>query len=135
MQPIDVADGAVLHGIKHSSPGFAGFGEAYFSEVAQGVIKRWRRHREATTNLVVPHGTIRVVVHDDRTGTDTGDSFAEFRLGRDPVDFARLTIAPGLWFAFQGVAEGTNLLFNLSDHEHDPAEAESRTLAEIPFAW
>lgn len=119
--------GGVLHGLRKSWDGFAGFGEAYFSEIHAGAIKSWRRHTRGQSNLIVPVGAVRFVVHD-------GQGFAEFRIGRE-ADYARLSIAPGLWFAFQGIGSGTSLILSISSIEHDPTESETRPLDGIAYTW
>ncbi|MDP8916382.1 MAG: dTDP-4-dehydrorhamnose 3,5-epimerase, partial [Pseudomonadota bacterium] len=52
-----------------------------------------------------------------------------------PERYGRLTIPPGLWMAFGGVGGGLNLLLNLASIEHDPAEADSRPIDALPWAW
>ena len=131
---VKVADGDVFHGMKASDPGYSGFGEAYFSSVHHGVVKPWKRHRRMTLNLVVIGGLIRFVVHDDRPGSETCGTSVEYRLGL-PDHYARLTVAPGLWMAFQGLAAGTSLLLNIADLAHDPAEAERGATDDFPFDW
>ena len=131
LKRIPGAAGDVLHVLKASSPGYVGFGEAYFSEIHGGVTKSWRRHKRHTLNLVVPRGSVRFVVHDDeKTGEE---SFSDFLIG--DVNYARLTIPPGLWLAFRGLGPGTSLILDITDGEHDPAEAEARDLAAIQFRW
>ncbi len=132
---IDGPSGAVLHALKCSSDSFVGFGEAYFSEVHEGAVKSWRRHREVTTNLVVPVGAVRFVVYDDAPSRSEGEKFSDFRLGRTPDTYARLTIPPGLWFAFQGVGPGTSLLLSIIDAEHDPTEADTCELTTFSYNW
>jgi dTDP-4-dehydrorhamnose 3,5-epimerase len=119
--------GSVLHGLRKSWDGFAGFGEVYFSEIHLGAIKSWRRHLRGYSNLIVPVGAVRFVVHDGR-------AFEEFRIGRD-ADYARLAVAPGLWFAFQGIGTGTSLIVSVSNIEHDPTESETRPLDGIAYPW
>lgn len=125
--------GEVLHALKRSAPGYAGFGEAYFSLVRQDSVKGWKRHRTATLNIVVPVGAVRFVIHDDRRGSATCGRFFEVVLGGE--HYARLTVPPGLWMAFQGRSAGMNLLLDIIDEEHDPDEAESVELPAIPFTW
>jgi dTDP-4-dehydrorhamnose 3,5-epimerase len=122
--------GDVLHGLKAGDPSFHGFGEAYFSTVHHGAIKGWKKHTLMTLNLVVPVGTIRFVVIDDR---DTSVQAAEVTLGAD--FYARLTVPPGVWLAFQGRGTPLNLLLNVANLEHDPAEAVSVPLDRIPYPW
>lgn len=125
--------GDILHVMKRSGPGYVGFGEAYFSTVHDGVIKGWKRHRRVTLNLVVPVGAVRFVIYDDRPDSATKGSFDDLILGGE--NHARLTVSPGLWMAFQGRSEGLNLLLNIANEEHDPAEADNRELGTIAYTW
>lgn len=131
---VSVPDGDIFHAIKNSDPGYVGFGEAYFSTIHQGVIKPWKRHRKMTLNLVVIAGMIRFVVHDDRAASVTYGETEEHRLGL-PGAYARLTIVPGLWMAFQGIGPGTSLLLNVADISHDPAEADRGAKDKFAFDW
>jgi dTDP-4-dehydrorhamnose 3,5-epimerase len=124
-------NGDILHALKASGAGYAGFGEAYFSIVHPGAIKGWKRHRRVTLNLVVPVGEIRFVLHDDRLGSPTQRGFSEVILGGE--NHARLTVPPGVWMAFQGRGEVQNLLLNIIDEEHDPAEAENIALGSFEY--
>jgi dTDP-4-dehydrorhamnose 3,5-epimerase len=137
LRRIPTANGEVRHGLRASDAGFAGFGEAYFSEVLPGTIKGWKRHRRMTLNLIVVAGTIRFVIHDgaEHNGKGSGHRRAEYVVSAEgAAPYGRLTVPPSLWMAFQGVGRGHNLLLNLASHEHDPTEAESRpleTFAEV----
>lgn len=121
--------GEVRHALKASDVGYAGFGEAYITEVLYGATKGWKRHREMTMNLVVLRGSIRFVVHDG-VNAETIDLSAE-----EAARYARLTVPPGLWMGFHGVDPGSNLLLNLASIQHDPFEAEARELGAFPFAF
>lgn len=125
--------GDIMHAMKRSSPGFSGFGEAYFSMVWTGETKGWKRHRRATLNLFVPVGKVRFVVYDDRAGSASAGRFNEFVLGED--NHMRLTVPPGLWVAFRGLGAQGNVLINISNEEHDPTEADNVGLEEIAFDW
>lgn len=131
---IHVPDGDIFHAIKATDPGYAGFGQAYFSTIHQGAVKSWRRHRRMTLNLIVIGGLIRFVVHDDREESSTRGAIVEYRVGL-PDAYSRLTIIPGLWMAFQGIAPGTSLLLNVADIAHDPKEMDRGSESEFPFDW
>mgnify|MGYP001593654466 CR=1 FL=1 len=131
LRRITTPGGDVLHGMKRSDEGFAGFGEAYFSTIRKGHVKGWKRHNRMTLNFVVPSGQVRVCVWDERVGTQE-----YFLLGPDSAQgYARLTIAPGLWVAFGGIAEGESLLLNIASIEHDPTESDSLPLEAFPWIW
>lgn len=125
---IETAGGNVLHAMKQSDAGYAGFGEAYFSWVAQGSVKAWKRHAQMTMNLIVPLGKVRFVFH-----LDGGEGFRVEEIG--PDRYARITVPPGIWFGFQGLAAPQSLVLNIASIPHDPKEVERRTPTEITYGW
>jgi len=130
---VNVQGGDVLHGMKFNDPGYYGFGEAYFSSVHSGTIKAWKRHREMTLNLVVPVGSIRFVVYDDRDNSSTKGVYQEVCLNRD--NYCRLTIPPHVWLGFQGVDEMTSILLNIANIEHYSEESDRKKIDEIKYTW
>ena len=125
---IATAGGDVLHAMKHSDAGYAGFGEAYFSWVDAGAVKGWKRHTRMTMNVIVPVGNVRFVFRLD--GTD------EFRVEEIGVDrYARITVPPGIWFGFKGLAAPQSLVLNIANIPHDPNEVERIALSEIKYEW
>lgn len=124
---IPAPGGEVMHAMKRTEAGYAGFGEAYFSSVSMGAVKAWKLHTQMTMNIIVPLGRVRFAFH--LRGT------SEFRveeLGSDR--YARLTVPPGIWFGFQGLAPH-NLLLNIASIPHDPAEVQRAAASEIQFDW
>jgi len=130
---IEGESGRVLHALRSDRPGFAGFGEAYFSTVAQGAVKGWKKHREMVLNLVVPIGSIRFYLFDDRgLGGDGSVRCSQVDLGTE--NYQRLTVPAGLWVAFRGLGPGENWLLNLASVPHESSEAESLPLDDTKFA-
>lgn len=118
-------NGNVYHGMKKSDKNFYGFGEAYFSTIKKGSIKGWKMHKEMTLNLIVIYGEIKFVVFNN-------NEFFDVRLSKK--NYQRLTIKPGLWLAFQGLAN-ENTLLNLANIQHDPLESEKLDLKSFKFNW
>ena len=123
--------GNVYHGIKQTDPSFLSFGEAYFSSVLQGKVKGWKKHQKMILNLVVPVGEVKFVLYDERHDSIAYQQF--FSITLSVQHYYRLTVPPEVWMAFQGVGESTNLVLNIASIPHDPTEAETRTLEEIPY--
>jgi dTDP-4-dehydrorhamnose 3,5-epimerase len=120
LRRIPTSQGEVRHGLKASDPGFAGFGEVYFSEVIGGHVKGWKRHRRMVMNLIVVSGTVRFILHDG------ADARRDYVMSAEADErYGRLTVPAGLWMAFQGIGPGSNLLMNVASCEHDPEEADS----------
>ncbi|MDR0413179.1 MAG: dTDP-4-dehydrorhamnose 3,5-epimerase family protein [Dysgonamonadaceae bacterium] len=134
LKRIAVDNGDILHAVKATDDGYAGFGEVYFSQIREGAVKGWKRHNRLTLNLVVPAGEIRFVLYDDRPGSATCGQFEAITLSPDK-NYRRLTVAPGIWLAFQGIAPGVSMLMDLIPEAHDPEEADKKTLAEINYSF
>jgi len=130
---IPVQGGNVYHAMKSTDGNYKGFGEAYFSAIEPGVIKPWRRHKEMKMNLIVPIGSIKFVIYDDREDSLTKGCFMEVVLSKD--NYCCLMIPEKLWVGFQCVGDTSSILLNISNILHDPDESESRNLGDIPFEW
>ena len=115
--------GNVMHALKQQEESFQGFGEAYFSTVHARAVKGWKKHRRMILNLIVPVGTIKFVLYDDRLASSTYQAIQEIILSSE--NYQRLTVPPGIWMAFQGIGESDNILLNIASIPHDPLEAES----------
>lgn len=125
--------GNVFHGMKQSDPGYAGFGEAYFSTINYNEIKPWKKHTEMTLNFIVPIGEIQFVIYDDRPESKTKGNF--FKINLSPSLYQRITIPRGVWVAFSGVGKEINLLLNIANLEHDPLEVERAEFSSIKYDW
>ena len=125
--------GEVMHALKQPESSFQGFGEAYFSTVQKLAVKGWKKHQRMILNLVVPAGSIRFVLYDDRAGSKSFKTIQEITLSKE--NYQRLTVPPGIWMAFQGLSDGLNLLLNIASIPHDPMEAENLPVHDerIPY--
>lgn len=130
LKQIPTPKGTVYHGMKASESSFKGFGEAYFSTVAHGEIKGWKKHLRMTLNLIVVYGEIEFTIYDDREESPTLGKIQRVVLSREN-NYKRLTIPPNVWFAFKGTGRGENILLNIASIEHNPKEAETKSLNEF----
>jgi len=129
---IDTKGGAVLHAIKRSDSGFSGFGEAYFSTIEPNAIKGWKRHKEMVLNLIVPIGSVRFILYDDRKNQI--NKFQEVVLSLNG-GYARLTVPPMIWVGFQGLDIHPSIVLNIASIEHSSEEIDQKELDEIKFNW
>ena len=134
LKQIAVPKGDVWHAFKCTDEGFTGFGEAYFTHIDAGTVKGWKRHNRYTLNLVVIQGAVRFVLYDDREDSTTKGQFTEVTLS-PTENYQRLTVAPGVWMAFQGINEEQAMLIDLIPELHTPEESDKKELEEIPFDW
>ena len=128
---IDAPGGNVMHGMKETSMGYSGFGEAYFSQVNESAIKAWKRHKNMILNLVVPVGKIKFVLFDDRD--ESNIRFQEIIISRD--NYCRLTVPPMVWMGFQGLSSEKSMLLNITNIEHDPGEVDRLEIDKINYNW
>lgn len=133
LQQIAVEGGDVYHAMKKRDVGFEGFGEAYFSFVEPQAIKAWKQHTKMTLNLVVPIGSVRIVILDKREDSSTCGQFQEVTLS--PDNYQRVTIPPMLWVGFHGTSETISVVLNVSSIEHSPDESNKIDIDAIQFDW
>lgn len=126
---IDVKGGNVLHGIKKNDIGYVGLGEVYFSYIEPQAIKAWKKHNRMTLNLVVPLGKVRFVFCDPLSD----HQYRVEDIGED--NYVRLTVPPGIWFGFQGIALKPSLVANIANLQHDGAEVERQAVSAFNYQW
>jgi len=134
LKQISVPKGDLWHALKSTDEGYAGFGEVYFTQIACGETKGWKRHNRYVLNLVVLVGEVEFVIYDDREGSKTYGHFQSVRLTPNG-NYQRLTVVPGLWMAFHGVAEGHSMLMDVIPEPHNPDEASKKDLSEIEYKF
>ena len=131
LQRVETQGGDVLHGLKHGDVGYTGFGEVYFSWIAEGAVKAWKRHTKMTMNLIVPVGKVRFVFC--RINASAVEEFRAENVGEDR--YVRISVPPGTIFGFQGLGSGQSLVTNIASIPHDPKEAERILLSDINYEW
>jgi dTDP-4-dehydrorhamnose 3,5-epimerase len=131
LRQIEVSGGNVLHSMKKTDDGYAGFGEAYFSWIEFGAIKGWKLHTQMTMNIVVPVGQVRFVFYSYNTESDKSYRVEEIGVDR----YVRITIPPNIWFGFMGLYKSKNLILNIANTSHNPDEVQRLELPAIDFNW
>jgi dTDP-4-dehydrorhamnose 3,5-epimerase len=127
--------GAILHMLREDDEVFERFGEIYFSLVYPGVVKGWHVHKRMTLNYAVPVGMVKLVCYDDREGSPTRGVVQELHIGE--LNYALVTIPPGVWNGFKGEGSRPALLANCATMAHDPDEIERLDpfSSAIPYDW
>lgn len=126
--------GTVHHMLRRTDPHFIEFGEIYFTTVYRGVVKGWHRHRDMTLNYACISGRIKLVLHDDRSGSPTEGEVQEVVLG--PERYSLVVIPPGIWNGFKGMDE-LSIVANCCTHPHDPARSDRLDPFDndLPYSW
>ena len=124
--------GNVMHGLKRNEIKSWRFGEAYFSTIEHNAIKGWKRHKEMVLNLIVPIGSVRFILYDDRKNQI--NKFQEVVLSLKG-GYNRLTVPPMIWVGFQGLDIHPSIVLNIASIEHSSEEIDQKELDEIKFNW
>ena len=128
---IQTLGGDVLHGLKKSEDSFVGFGELYFSFIEKNAVKAWKCHTRMTMNLMVPIGSVKFVFYNQ-----INNNTFEFRVEEiGDCNYARITVPPGIWFGFKGLADQQSLIVNLADLSHDTNEVKRLSQSDINYEW
>ncbi len=127
--------GKVMHMLKVGDPAFQQFGEIYFSCVYPGAIKGWHIHKEMTLNYAVPHGHIKFVLYDGRSGSSTFGEVQELFLG--PDNYCLVTVPPMVWNGFKGIGTEMAVVANCATIPHSPNENDRRDAFDpfITYDW
>ena len=123
-------EGNVLKFLNKNDNEFYGFGEAYFSIIRKNAVKAWRKHKEMTCNLIVPHGDIKIVMIDDRSNNI---GYQEIELSQK--NYLRITIPPGIWTGFKGLSFDESVILNFSNIPHDPNEQVTVAMNNFDYKW
>lgn len=120
--------GAVMRMLRKTDDEFMDFGEVYVSSVLARQRKPWRRHREATSNLIVPSGSVRFILFDEQPVPTNNMSIMEFELG--VMNHQLLIIPPNVWFALVSTSDTTSLIVNCSNFVHEPTLVDRRAFSD-----
>ena len=58
-----------------------------------------------------------------------------YKIELSQINYKRLTVPPGLWLAFKGKGNQSNLILNIASIEHDSEEIERKPLEQINYNW
>ena len=125
--------GQVMHVLRADDPNFAKFGEAYISEIFANVTKGWKLHARSTSNMVVPVGEVRFVMHDTREGSPTFGMFDDVTIGEK--NYQLLTVPPGVVYAWRNLRVTTAVVLNCATELWSPNESSNLPLETYPFVW
>ena len=106
-----------------------GFGQAYITTAAAGVVKAWHRHRLQVDRWYCVAGAAKVGIHN---GTDSQTVIL-------CADHPQLLLIPsGLFHGFTPCHGHTSAaILNLPSHQYDPEKPDEERLGafDLPFSW
>ena len=118
--------GIILHMLRVDDKNYKKFGEIYFSTINPNKIKAWHFHKLMTLNYAVVHGSIKLVLYDDRDESKTKGTLQEIILSNE--NHYLVSIPPKIWNGFCSSNNKHAILANCSDIPHDKEE-----IIRLPF--
>ena len=118
--------GIILHMLRVDDKNYKKFGEIYFSTINPNKIKAWHFHKLMTLNYAVVHGSIKLVLYDDRDESKTKGTIQEIILSNE--NHYLVSIPPKIWNGFCSSDNKHAILANCSDIPHDKEE-----IIRLPF--
>ena len=118
--------GMILHMLRVDDKNYKKFGEIYFSTINPNKIKAWHFHKLMTLNYAVVHGSIKLVLYDDRDESKTKGTIQEIMLSNE--NHYLVSIPPKIWNGFCSSDNKHAILANCSDIPHDKEE-----IIRLPF--
>jgi dTDP-4-dehydrorhamnose 3,5-epimerase len=129
--------GMLMEILRRDEAGFDKFGQVYMTTAFPGVVKGWHYHKVQADNFACVHGTVKLVLYDDRKGSKTKGEINEFFLGiRNPQ---LVTIPPGVWHGFKGVGTEECVMINIptEPYHHKKPDEYRKPWNDpgIPYDW
>jgi dTDP-4-dehydrorhamnose 3,5-epimerase len=116
---------------------FTAFGQVYITTTLPGVIKAWHLHRRQTDLVACVAGMIRLVIHDDRSGSATQGRFNQFFMGIHSPLLVR--IPAGLYHGWQCCSLEEAMIVNTVSHPYNYQQPDEQRLdphrSHIVFDW
>ena len=127
--------GIILHMLRVDDKNYKKFGEIYFSTVNPNKIKAWHFHKLMTLNYAVVHGSIKLVLYDDRDESKTKGTIQEIILSNE--NHYLVSIPPKIWNGFCSSDNKHAILANCSDIPHDKEEIIRLPFddSKFPYKW
>jgi len=112
--------GCIYHMLRNDAQHFEKFGEIYFSTVYPQAVKAWHLHKEMALNYAVVVGMIKLVLFDDRHGSETKGQTTELFIGQH--NYQLVHVPPMVWNGFKGISDQMAIVANCATSPHDPQE-------------
>jgi len=116
---------------------FKKFGQVYITSAYPGVVKGWHYHKIQDDHFFVIKGMSKIVLYDNRDGSETKGIINEFFMGDyNPI---LLKIPKMVLHGFKCISDTECLIMNCPTEYYDPKAPDEYRLPahtdEIPYDW
>lgn len=129
--------GHVMEMLRSDDDVFERFGQVYMTTIYPGVIKGWHMHLKQDDNVVCVKGMIKLVLFDDREGSETSRELMELFLGENrPV---LVHIPRGVYHGWKCISDDEAFVINIPTELYDYESPDEHRLPydsdRIPYDW
>jgi len=129
--------GRLMEILRCDEPIFGKFGQVYMTTAYPGVVKGWHYHKVQQDNFAVVSGMLKLVLYDDREGSETRGEINEVFLGiHNPI---LVKVPAGVLHGFKGISETEAIVVNIPTepyHHADPDEYRiDPHINDVPYDW
>ncbi len=125
--------GQVMHMLRADAPHFEKFGEVYFSVIYPNVTKAWKLHSKLVTNVCVPIGRVKFVMHDLRENSATKGETQVVCLGDN--NYQLLSIPVGVAYGWKNLILENAFVANCATEPNTPGEGQNLPIETIAYQW
>lgn len=116
---------------------FTKFGQVYLTTAYPGVVKAWHLHKKQTDNFTCIHGSMKVVLYDDRKDSSTYKEINEFVFGVEKP--LLLSVPPFVYHGFKALGTKTAYFLSVPTEPYNYKKPDEYRLPpdtkEIPYDW
>ncbi len=125
-------DGDIYKFISSNEDKFNSKGEVYFSKLKIKKIKAWKYHLKQTQNLIVPVGSIKLVLI--KYSTKNKKILQKKIISLDEKnDYKLVSIMPKIWYGFKNVGKKDALIVNFTNIPHKKKEGINIKIKHCEF--
>ena len=129
--------GRLMEILRSDEPVFKKFGQLYMTTAYPGVVKGWHYHKVQWDHFAVVKGMLKLVLVDEREGSETKDEINEFFMGvHNPI---LVSVPPLVLHGFKGIDVEETIVVNCPTEVydyHNPDEYRMDPhISEVPYDW
>jgi len=116
---------------------FQKFGQVYMTTTYPGVVKAWHLHKKQTDNITCFHGTIKLILYDNREKSSTHKELNVFYLGiHNPI---LIQVPPNVYHGWMCVSLEESIVVNIPSEAYNYEQPDEYRLDphqnDIPYDW
>ena len=129
--------GWVMEGLRRDDVGFQEFGMVCAARIMPKIVKAWHLHKKQTDNFICLCGSIKIVLYDDREGSETRGRINEFFMGDDQQIL--VSIPAGVFHGMKNMGNKPAMIINTATKAYDKDNSDEERVHphknEIPYDW